>query len=163
MFCRNTRSLWSQSCLYLPADESYYIKKVNFWNAIPFSTSRCKIEGCEKRALSPRSLTESSAESELSRLDAHRDSLCGPVLITSSENYEKEGCETWSALPFWRSHCLDFLGASRFGVIAIYRWTCHEYRKQNQLNPALCVSICLTREYAPFGILNLTQPVRTDL
>ncbi len=109
MFCRNTLSLWSQSCLYLPADESYYIKKVNFWNAIPFSTSRCKIEGCEKRALSPRSLTESSAESELSRLDAHWDSLCGPVLITSSENYEKEGCETWSALPFWRSHCLDFL------------------------------------------------------
>ncbi len=42
----------------------------------------------------PTSLTESSAESELSLLDAHCDSLCGPVLITSNENYEKEGCET---------------------------------------------------------------------
>ncbi len=62
-----------------------------------------------KLALSPQSLTESSAESELSRLDAHWDGLCGLVL-TSSENCEKEGCETWSALPFWRSHCLDFFG-----------------------------------------------------
>ncbi len=61
-----------------------------------------------KLALSPRSLTDSSAESELSRLDAHCDGLCGLVLITSSENYEKGGCETWSALRFWRSHCLDF-------------------------------------------------------
>ncbi len=42
-----------------------------------------------KLALSPRSLTYSSAESELSRLDAHCDGLCGLVLITSSENYEK--------------------------------------------------------------------------
>ncbi len=64
--------------------------------------------------------------------------LCGLVL-RSSENYEKEGCETWSALPFWRSHGLDFFGASRFGVIAVYRWMRHENRKQNQLNPALCV------------------------
>ncbi len=47
-----------------------------------------------KRAHYPRSLTESSAESELSRLDLHSDGLCGLVLITSSENYEKEGCET---------------------------------------------------------------------
>ncbi len=37
------------------------------------------------------------------------------------ENYEKEGCETLSALPFLQSHCLDFFGASRFGVIAVYR------------------------------------------
>jgi len=59
-------------------------------------------------ALSPRSLTESSAERELSRLDAHCDGLCGLVLITS-------------ALPFWRSHCSDFVWASRFGVIAVYR------------------------------------------
>ncbi len=64
--------------------------------------------------------------------------LCGLVL-RSSENYEKEVCETWSALPFWRSHCLDFFGASQFGVIAVYLWMCHENRKQNQLNPALCV------------------------
>ncbi len=28
MFCRNTRSLWSQSSLYFPADESYYIKYI---------------------------------------------------------------------------------------------------------------------------------------
>ncbi len=47
-----------------------------------------------KLALSPRSLTESSAESELSRLDVHCDGLCGLVLITLSENCEKEGCET---------------------------------------------------------------------
>ncbi len=47
-----------------------------------------------KHALSPRSLTESTAESDLSRLNAHCDGLCGLVLITSSENYEKEGCET---------------------------------------------------------------------
>ncbi len=92
-----------------------------------------------KHALSPRSLTESSVEFELSRLDAHWDSLCGLVLITSSENCEKEGCETWSALPFWRSHCWDFFWASRFGIIAFYRWMCHEYWKQTQLNPALCV------------------------
>ncbi len=46
------------------------------------------------RALSPRSLTEISAENKLSQLDAHCDSLYGPVLITSSENYEKEVCET---------------------------------------------------------------------
>ncbi len=63
-----------------------------------------------KRALSPRSLTESSAENKLSRLDAHWDGLCGLVLITSNENWKNKGCETWSALPFWRSHCLDFLG-----------------------------------------------------
>ncbi len=92
-----------------------------------------------KRALSPRSLTESSTQSELSRLDAHWDGLCGLVLITLSENYEKEYCETWLALPFWQSHCLDFFWVIRFGVIAVYRWMCHEYRKQNQLNPALCV------------------------
>ncbi len=42
-----------------------------------------------KVAHSPSSLTESSAESELSRLDSHWDGLCGLVLITSSENYEK--------------------------------------------------------------------------
>ncbi len=46
-----------------------------------------------ERALSTRSHTESSAESELSRIDAHCDDLCGLVL-TSSEYYEKEGCET---------------------------------------------------------------------
>ncbi len=41
----------------------------------------------------------------------HIETACaGLVLITSSENDEKEGCETWSALPFWRSHCLDFFG-----------------------------------------------------
>ncbi len=114
-----------------------------------------------KRALSPRSLTESSAQSELSWLDAHWDSLCGLVLITSSENYGKEGCEKWSALPFWRSHCLDLFWASRFGVIVVYRWMCHEYRKLNQ-PPSLC-SVCLTRVHAPFSKLNVTQPVRTDL
>ncbi len=119
-----------------------------------------------KLALSPRSLTESSAESELSMLVAHWDSLCGIVLITSSENYGKEGCETWSALPFLRSHCLDFFGASRFGVIAVYCWMCHEYRKLNQLNPPLCVPSvwrASTRPPRSYGILNLTQPVRTDL
>ncbi len=56
----------------------------------PVSYSKKRI----KCALSPWSLTESSAESELSRLDAHCDGLCGLVLITSSENCEKEGCET---------------------------------------------------------------------
>ncbi len=115
-----------------------------------------------KHALSPRSLTESSAESELSRLDTHWDGLCGLVLITSSENDEKEGCETWSALPFWRSHCLDFW-ASRFGVIAVYRWMCHEYRKLNQ-PPSLC-SVCLMRMQAPAVLIQyfkLTQAVRTD-
>ncbi len=45
-------------------------------------------------ALSPQSVTESSAESELSRIDADCGGLCGQVLITSCENYEKEGCET---------------------------------------------------------------------
>ncbi len=114
-----------------------------------------------KRPLSPRSLTESSAESELSRLDAHWDGLCRVVLITSSENYGKEGCETWSALPFWRSHCLDLFWASRFGVIVIYRWMCHEYRK---LNPSLSLcSVCLMRVHAPFGKLNFPQLVKTDL
>ncbi len=87
-----------------------------------------------KHALSTRPLT---GESELSWLDAHWDGLCGLVLITLSENYEKEGCETWSALPFWRSHGLDFFGASRFGVIAVYHWMGHKYRKLNQFNPAL--------------------------
>ncbi len=85
-----------------------------------------------KLALSPRSLTESSAEKELSRPDVHCDGLCGLMLITSSENYEKGGCETWSALPFLRSHCLYFFRESQFGVIAVYRWMFHEYRKQNQ-------------------------------
>ncbi len=79
-----------------------------------------------KLALSPRSLTESSAESELSRLDAHCDGLCGLVLITSNENYEKEGCETWSSfallavtmfLFFWGkliwSYCRLSLNVSR--------------------------------------------------
>ncbi len=141
MFCRNTRSLWSQSCLTVISlsckrrlwSVSFIFRQLHavipkrklfFLHAIPFSTSRYKMEGCEnvhcplllintglmsigpltkklqkhrpvsyskkrrKRALSPRSLTESSAESELSRLDAHWDGLCGLVLITSSENYE---------------------------------------------------------------------------
>ncbi len=125
-----------------------------------------------KRTLSPRSLTERSAENEENVHFPHgpllKDpqktkktytfptvpywkrrrewalpawcTLCGLVLITSSENYEKEGCETWSALPFWRSHCLDFFGgACRSSVIAVCRWMCHEYQKQNQLNPTLCV------------------------
>ncbi len=35
MFCRNTRSLWSQSSLYLPADQSYYIKYI-FDMQLPF-------------------------------------------------------------------------------------------------------------------------------
>ncbi len=56
----------------------------------PVSYSKKRI----KCALSPQSLTESSTESELSRLDAHCDGLCGLVLVTSSENCEKEGCET---------------------------------------------------------------------
>ncbi len=34
------------SCLYLPADESYYKNKVNFQQANHFSTSRFKMEGC---------------------------------------------------------------------------------------------------------------------
>ncbi len=96
-----------------------------------------------KRALSPWSLTESSAESELFRLDAHWDGLCGLVFITSSENYEKE----WSPLPFWRSHWFDFFWASQFEVIAVYRWMCHEYWKLNQ-PPSLC-SVCLMRVHAP--------------
>ncbi len=133
MFCRNTRSLWPQSSLYLPTDESYYIKYIfdmqfTFlpvgvkWKVVknvhcppllidtglmsigPLTKKllqKHRLVSCRrKRALSPRSLTESSAESELSRLDAHWDGLCGLVLITSSENYGKEGCETWSALPF---------------------------------------------------------------
>ncbi len=41
------------SCLYLPADKKYYKKIVNFGHAIPFSTSRCKMEGCERCPLSP--------------------------------------------------------------------------------------------------------------
>ncbi len=41
------------SCLYLPADESYYKKKVNFGRAIPVSTNRGKMEGCERCTLSP--------------------------------------------------------------------------------------------------------------
>ncbi len=40
------------SFLYLPADKSYYKNKVNFGYLIPFSTSRCKMEGCES-TLSP--------------------------------------------------------------------------------------------------------------
>ncbi len=196
MFCRNTRSLWPQSSLYLPTDESYYIKYIfdmqfTFlpvgvkWKVVknvhcppllidtglmsigPLTKKllqKHRLVSCiRKRALSPRSLTESSAESELSRLDAHWHGLCGLLLITSSENYGKEGCETWSALPFWRSHCLDFFWPSRFGVIAVYHWTRQEYRKQHQLHPALRVSVCLTCVHVPFGILNLTQPVRMDL
>ncbi len=41
------------SCLYLPADESYYKKKVNFGRAIPFSMNRGKMEGFERCPLSP--------------------------------------------------------------------------------------------------------------
>ncbi len=41
------------SCLWLPDVKSYYKKKVNFGHAIPFSTSRHKMEGCEKWPLSP--------------------------------------------------------------------------------------------------------------
>ncbi len=37
------------SCLYLPDDESYYKTNVNFGLAIPFSTSRGKIEGCKQQ------------------------------------------------------------------------------------------------------------------
>ncbi len=40
------------SCLYLPADESYYKNEVNFGHAILFFTSRGKIEGCERCILS---------------------------------------------------------------------------------------------------------------
>ncbi len=41
--------LWTQvSRLYLLADKIYYKMKVSFGRAIPFSTSRGKIEGCER-------------------------------------------------------------------------------------------------------------------
>ncbi len=40
------------SCPYLPADESYYKNNVNSGRAIPFSTSRGKIDGCETCTLS---------------------------------------------------------------------------------------------------------------
>ncbi len=33
-----------------------------------------------------------------------------------------------------------FGGERRFGVIAVYRLMCHEYRKQNQLNPVSCLA-----------------------
>ncbi len=45
--------LANSACLYFPADRSYYKKKVNFGHAIPFSTSRGKMEGCERCPLSP--------------------------------------------------------------------------------------------------------------
>ncbi len=41
------------SCLYLSADESYYKKNGNFGRAIPFSTSRVKMEGFKICTLSP--------------------------------------------------------------------------------------------------------------
>ncbi len=41
------------SCLYLPADESFFQKEVNFEHAIHLYTSRVKIEGCERCTLSP--------------------------------------------------------------------------------------------------------------
>ncbi len=117
-----------------------------------------------KRALSPRSLTESSAESELSRLDARWDGLCGLVLITSSENCEKEGCETWSALPFWRSHCLDFFGGK--SIWSYCRLSLNVSRiSKTKPSPPLCVPSvwrAYTRPPRSYCILNLTQAVRTD-
>ncbi len=44
-----------------------------------------------------------------------------------------------------------FWVASRFGVIAVYRWMCHEYRKLNQ-PPSLC-SVYLTRVHAPAALI----------
>ncbi len=38
--------------------------------------------------------------------------------------------------PFDDHTVLEFFWESRFGVIVVYRWMCHEYRKQNQLNLA---------------------------
>ncbi len=40
------------SCLYLPAEKSYYKRKDNFGHAIPLSTTRGKMEGCESCTLS---------------------------------------------------------------------------------------------------------------
>ncbi len=56
-----------------------------------------------------------------------------------------------------------FFGQVDFWVIAIYRWMCHKYRKLNQ-PPSLCSCLSDARVSArrSFGILNLTQPVRTD-
>ncbi len=134
MFCRNTRSLWSQSCLtvislsckrrlwsvsYLYSDNYMRYPKVFliFHMQFPFLPEGVKWKVVKnihcppllidtglmsigpltkkllqkhrpvsyskkqrKLALSPRSLAESSAQSELSRLDAHWDRLCGLVL-----------------------------------------------------------------------------------
>ncbi len=119
-----------------------------------------------KLALSPRSLTESSAQSELSRLDAHWDRLCGLVL-----NYIKGKLwkiRLWNMISFalLAVTLFRFFGASRFGVIAVYRWMCHEYRKQNQLNPALCVpSVWHARTCPPVIIryFKLNPGCQTDL
>ncbi len=41
------------SCHYIPTDKSYYKINIIFGRAIPFSTSRGKMEGCERCTLSP--------------------------------------------------------------------------------------------------------------
>ncbi len=100
---------------------------------------------------------------ELSRLDAHWDGLCGLVLITSSENDEKEDCETWSALPFWRSHCLDFLGQVDLELLPFIAECVTNIEKLNQ--PPSLSSVCLMRMHASAVLIQyfkLTQAVRTD-
>ncbi len=161
MFCRNTRSLWSQSRLsflypvkggsgashiYIQTITCCYPKKkVNFWHAClpvgvkwkvvrnvhcpsllidtglmsigpltkkllqkrrPVSYSKKRT----KRALSPRSLTESSAVCELSWLDAHWDCLCGLMLITSSKNCEKKAVKHDQLCPFGSHTVKIFFG-----------------------------------------------------
>ncbi len=163
------------SCLYLSADESYYKKKVNVGHAIPFSTSRGKMQGCETCTLSPSIdghwsnvsifLLTKVITKRMLILDMQFHFLsvgvkwkvvknvhCLPLLIDTglmsigpltkkllqkhhpvsyskkrvlpawctlrrlvhaSAYYMSENCETWPALTFSRSHCLDFfLGKS---------------------------------------------------
>ncbi len=100
-----------------------------------------------KRALSPRPLTESSAESEFSQLDTHWDGLCGLVLIRLSENYEKEDCETWSTLSFWWSHCLDFFGGK--SIWSYWRLSLNVSWTSKTKPTALSVFICLMHVHVP--------------
>ncbi len=118
-----------------------------------------------KRALSPRSLTESSegnvhfplgpllkAQKETCTFPSvpywkHRrerglPAWCLRRLVRASAHYIEQKLwkrRLWNMISFalLAITLFRFLWVSRFGVIAVYRCTCHEYRK-HQLNPALC-------------------------
>ncbi len=124
-----------------------------------------------KRALSQRSLTESSTENDENMLRTKRALLAWCTLrrfVRASAYYIER--KLWKRR-LWNMISFALLAVTLFrfflgkSIWSYCRLSLNVSRilKSTPTWPCSLSSICLTRMHAPFAILNLTQPVRTDL